>query len=244
MLLLPLMSSAMALPAPEAAARVPRHLRLHGGDAPTLDADVYSRAEAGEVVTGLQFVDGVAAGRAWAAAVFDVPIEAVWMAINDGEAHPGRVGNLEASDVVRGDAHAHGRLVFQRLDLPILSDRWWVAEQHHNAAMYQATGGTVWEMGAWTRDSDEARAFAGARADGAVPVDWSRAGWLLVSLEDGRTLAEYWVWTDPGGSIPAGPASRFAPGALKRWMADMEAFAITQQGQDRSGFVRPDQTAL
>jgi hypothetical protein len=97
----------------------------------------------------VQFVEGVAAGKGWGVAVYDLPLEAVWRAVNDEE-------------------------VYEDLGTPLAE-----------------------------------------RAERGRPVDWTRGSWLVVGLADGRTVAEYFAWTDPGGMIPARPASRFARGAIR-----------------------------
>lgn len=63
-------------------------------------------------------------------------------------------------------------------------------------------------------------------------------------MDGGRTAVEYYAWSDPGGIIPARPASRFAAGAIERLLNDMEAFAKEVAHLPRAGFLRPDQTPL
>ena len=48
-----------------------------------------------------------------------------------------------------------------------------------------------------------------------------------MALDEQHTLAEYHSWVDPGGSIPAGPASQFATGSIEDTFAQMERFANT-----------------
>jgi hypothetical protein len=69
---------------------------------------------------------------------------------------------------------------------------------------------------------------------------------MLIDLGEGKTLVEYYVWSDPGGMLPPGPASRFAGGAVKDTLIAMRGLALEhQQGTAYgSGFVKPDQSSL
>lgn len=215
-----------------------------GANAPALEASVYDRATAGETVTGIAFVDGVAAGRAWGVTVMDLDVVSVWMAINDNDGYVGQLANLTASQVIAGPAHGHGRLLFQRMDVPVVRDRWWVVRESHNGELFRASEGAAWEV-SWrsvaqpSLDGDVAALTAGGQS-----VEWTEGAWLLVPLGPDRTLVEYYAWSDPGGSLPAGPASRFATGAVSSLLSDMEAFARGKRTASRVGYVRPDQTPL
>ena len=212
--------------------------------APTVPADAYTRAASGEHVKGIQSVEGVAASKGWGVAVFDLPVEAVWKAVNDEKRFAGRLPVSESA-VVAGTPNRDGRYLFQYMPLPVVDDRWWVVHMDHNAGLYQQSGGVVWEL-SW-KDATDASRVAGtsweAKVEDATPVAWTHGSWLLVDLE-GKTLVEYFVWSDPGGSIPAGPASKFAGGAVLDTLAAMEQLAREHAGKSEGGFVRPDQSAL
>lgn len=210
-------------------------------DAPTILESAYQTVEAGHIATGVEFDDGIVAGKGWAVAVLDQPVETVWMAVNDENAYAGKFG-LTASSVIAGPAHGSGRFLFQYLDLPIISDRWWISLEKFNSTLYEASHAKMWEM-SWTDATDPGR-LAGTpwvdAAAGAVPVAWTKGAWMLVPLDDRRTLVEYFVWTDPGGHLPAGPASRFASGALDGAIRDLGDMATSLAGTSRAGYVRPD----
>jgi hypothetical protein len=211
-------------------------------DAPAVPVSAYETAASGKVATGVTYEEGVAAGKGWAVAVSDVPIEALWMAMNAEDQYVGRFDGLTASVVLSGSPHGSPRVLFQSIDLPVVSDRWWVSLEQFNGALYTASAGQVWEC-AWTDATDPARLSGTAWADVAasgVPVAWSKGAWLLVPLEDGRTVIEYFVWTDPGGRLPAAAATRFAAGALDRTVRDLESLARDLAAGPRTGFVRPD----
>lgn len=210
--------------------------------APAVSDDVYRRAERGEIVTGVTYVDGQAAGKGWAVGVSDLPVEDLWRAVNAEDRYVGRFGGLTASAVIAGPPHGAPRTLFQAIDLPMVSDRWWVVSEAFGAAAYTASGGRLWEC-AWT-DATHRTSLAGtphgAIAASGVPVGFSEGAWLLVPLSDGRTLMEFYTWTDPGGAVPAGLATRFASGTMIEAFADLEAVARELAGQPSRGYTRPD----
>lgn len=193
-------------------------------------------------VSGFEPVAGTTA-KAWGVAVFELPVEALWMAINDESRMAGRLP-VSMSTVVGGEVRKAPRRVFEYMPLPIVSDRWWVVDVEHNAPMYLASKGRLWEA-SWTDATGTADLTGRVKeaAQGGYPVDWTYGSWLLVDLGDGRTVVEYYSWSDPGGSIPAG-ASRFAGGAVRQTLAAIAELAAENVGRDRSGFVRPDGTPL
>ena len=220
-----------------------RDLRL-GDGAPTISESVRRRALAGETVSGLERAAGVKAAKVWAVTVWDVDVTSAWMAVNDNNGYVGRVGSLRASRVISGGEHASGRTIFQMMDVPIVADRWWVVQHQHNAALYDATHGDAWEI-AWKGvpevilgPENEELARKGTQ------VAWTEGAWLFVPLDGDRTYVEYYAWSDPGGSIPAGMASRMAGGAVSALLDDVESFAQEKSGQSRRGYVRPDHSAL
>ena len=191
---------------------------------------------------GIEPVAGTTA-KAWGVAIFDLPVEAVWMAVNEESRMAGALP-VSVSRVVGGQVNGSPRRVFEAMDLPLVNDRWWVVDVTHNAALYEQSGGRVWEA-SWTDATHHAvvdDAVARQAMEAGVPVDWTYGSWLLVDLGD-RTLVEYYSWSDPAGVIPAG-ASRFAGGAVRRTLAAIGELAEANVGRSRAGFVRPDGTPL
>jgi hypothetical protein len=215
-------------------------------EAPAIPASAYAKAEAGELVSGLEGVAGVSAAKGWGVAVFDIPIESVWKALNDEAVFADRLP-VSYSEVVAGRPKRDDRHLFQYMPLPMFDDRWWVTHMRHNGDLYKTSAGKIWEL-AWTDETDETRLSPQHKAmiKDAQEVDWTHGSWLLIDLGAGKTLVEYFVWSDPGGSLPPGPASRFAGGAVKETLAAMKALAKEhQQGKAHGGgFVRPDQSTL
>ena len=192
---------------------------------PTVPASAYEEVTESKPVTGLEFVDGVAAGQAWGVGILKAPMEDVWASLYDIEAHPRTMGNVAESHILEREGDR--RVVFQRIGLPVVSDRCLVVSQTVNTAIHEASGGALREVSAVLADRPLPDHIA-PLAEGAVSVELSRSGWLLMDLGDGRTLVEYWVWADPGGRLPAGPVSRFAPGAIRNLMGKLESAALAR----------------
>jgi len=230
---------------PDIVAQILAARRERAQEIPDIPADAYTRALGGEVVSGIEFVDGAKAGKGWGVMVYDAPVEAVWQAVNDEETYPGRMP-LAVSKVVAGQKHRSGRTLFQYMELPVVNDRWWMVRVSHNAALYEASGGDYWES-TWTAATDpsllQGTPYAEMLVD-SVPVEFTTGAWLLVRLPDGRTLGEYWTWSDPGGALPAGLASRFAGGAIKDTLVEMGEIAHEREATPKAGFVRPDRQPM
>ena len=200
------------------------HRVLRGApEAPRIPSTAYRQALAGETVSGIEGVEGVSSAKGWGVKVLNLPVEVVWAAVNDEMSQPGRLP-VSYSAIVGGTPHQAERLVFQYMPLPWpLSDRWWITRIHFSEQLYEQSRGRMWEM-YW---EDEMDFFPGgygeaeAMADTGHPVAWTRGAWLLIPLSDGRTLVEYYVWSDPGGRVPAGPASRFATGAVEETLNEI-----------------------
>ncbi|MBW1881507.1 MAG: hypothetical protein JRI25_12575 [Deltaproteobacteria bacterium] len=216
-------------------------------EAPTIPDWAYDHAEEGKVAAGLSVEEHQPVAKAWGVAIFDLPIEAVWMAVNDEEAFP-TVSKVTVSQVIEGDRRRTGRLVFgyMPISVPFVKDRWWMVSVRHNGEMYAASGGVLWEK-AWTDATDRSRLdgkSVATYADAGQSLGFSHGSWLLHRLDDDRTLAEYFVWTDIGGSLPSGPISRFAKGAVRHQVVAIRCLAEQRQGDSRDAWLRPDQQPL
>jgi len=199
-------------------------------DAPAIPPEAYQEVAKGEVATGLQDVDGYAAKKAWGVAVVDVPIARYWAAINDD---PGKQTNglIEHVKVLAGKVCAPDRTVFQYLPVTLMSDRWWVAKISVNKALQERTEGRVREM-EWQSVHEDA--FADPQVDAwvqdGVQVGFTKGAWWLVDLDGAHTLVEYYAWSDPGGRVPAGLASRFAAGSISGTLKEMAKIALGDPG--------------
>ncbi|MBW1877733.1 MAG: hypothetical protein JRI25_01465 [Deltaproteobacteria bacterium] len=221
-----------------------RALRL-AKDAPEIPARAYQRAARGSPVAGVLMTKESKAGKGWGVMIYDFPVEVVWMAVNDEPAMAEWLP-VSISSVIGGIPGAHGHILFEYMPIPVFTNRWWIVDVSHNADLYRASGGKVWEQ-SWVDATDPNRLAGTPYAeyrDIGMPVDWSLGSWMLVQLSDNRTLGEFFTWTDPGGRLPPGPTSRFASGAIKDTMRAVEALAKEREHTSRTGFVRPNQEPL
>ncbi|MCB9683857.1 MAG: hypothetical protein H6738_02120 [Alphaproteobacteria bacterium] len=196
------------------------------GSVPTIPRDAYERAANGEVVTG-NADTGEKLKRVWGVTVVDVPIDRFWAALNDDESKPG-YSDLAHVELLSGDACQTGRVVFQYLDVSVLSDRWWVVEQRQNTAMLSGSSGKVREV-TWRSLTDgESRLNEQAKtwAKKGTQVPFTEGAWFLVDLGEGKTLVEYVAASDPGGIVPAGLAASFASGSIANTFEGMKKLAL------------------
>lgn len=194
-------------------------------------------------VAGIRRVDGVSAAKAWGAIRVDAPIEAVWLVLND-EARLVDDLPISTSAVLSGELHGERR-VFEYLPLPIVSDRWWVVDIQHNAKLYEASDQRMWEM-AWRNTDPETieRTHYAPIASNGIPAAWTTGSWLLIDLGEDGTWLEYTTWSDPGGSLPVGPATSFASGAVKQTLEAVAGLAEAARDESRAGYTRPDGSPL
>ncbi len=197
---------------------------------PAIPVASYTAVAEGKVQTGLMDVEGYSAKKAWGAAIVDVPIARYWAAINDdpGKQTHGILGHVK---VVDGPVCGSGRTVFQYLPVSLATDRWWVANISTNEPLSQRSGGRVremrWESVDWDVSLDPEVA---SWASGGMSIGFTKGAWFLVDLDGARTLVEYYAWTDPGGRIPAGLASRFAAGSIGDTITKMGEIAKGSPG--------------
>ena len=206
-------------------------LGLRTGDtAPTVPMDSWKAAASGAIVTGVHRVSGHRASMGWGIAVVDVPIDRMWAALNE-ELHHKELLGLSHVEVVRGEACANRRRVLMVLPLPVVSDRWWVVENRFNTRLAAASEGRVREL-TWGRvaieDEDALSDSARQAIAESVEVTFNQGAWLLAELGPTKTLAEYHSWSDPGGSLPAGPASRFASRTIDATIQRLVRYAKEQ----------------
>ena len=133
------------------------------------------------------------------------------------------MGHIE---LVKGSACQDRRHVMMLLPLPMVSDRWWVVENRYATSLAERSKGAVREL-SWhqvkAQVSDLSDTAQGLVED-AVPLAFNSGAWLLVALKE-QTLVEYHAWSDPGGDIPAGPASTFASATIEDTIRTMEAYS-------------------
>ena len=194
----------------------------------------------GEVITSR---DGK---KGFGVVVAEVPVEALWKAINDEDAHDeGGYLPTDRSEVIGGTPRGVERRIFQageRLGL----GRWWIIRTAMSGELFAASGGHLWES-AWEDDMksvDSERAPVENPPD-LSPIKSSRGAWLLVPLAEDCTLVEHFSWSDPGGFV-----------AMMQGLVLGKALAQSVEGMvrladeryrgpvDGPPFVRPDGTPL
>ena len=202
-------------------------------------------ALSGKIVSGVEVVMNIKAGKGYALAVIDAPIATIWRGITDEDHHAGHL-MVDVSKTVEGTPRRDQHTLFQYLNVPIFSDRWWVVRQDFNEELYEASGGRVWEV-AWTDRQQDAAFIASldpALIENGIPIRWAKGAWFLVDLGGERTLLEYHTWTHPGGMVPVGPATRFAAGEVRENLETMVKFGLTHGITCDASFVRPDGSPL
>ena len=183
---------------------------------PIITEKDYKKAIKGDIATGLQSVEGFAAKKAFGVGIMDVPISDLWAALNDERIHA-QWTPLSYAELVGGEYCKNGRRIFMFLPIPIVTDRWWISVVRSNERLRERSAGRVREL-TWTSSSDptEIKSAKGKEvlAEG-IPIKYTKGAWYLTGLDEKSTLAEYYVWTDPGGRIPAGAATMFAAGSVR-----------------------------
>lgn len=187
-------------------------------DAPTISGQMYQDALEGDIPTRLESVPGHAAKKAVGVGIFPVPIGQLWAAVNNesSKVENTRLGYLE---ILEGKDCETGRRVLQYLPVSLVSDRWWVVEQTANSALMGQTDNRVREVQWKSVEPRNVTETAQRWMDKGIAVAYTHGSWLLIDLNGTHTLVEYYAWTDPGGSIPAGLASSFAGGAISDTLA-------------------------
>lgn len=201
-----------------------RDLRITKGVPKVSSADVRKAAQ-GSTVTGILESSG-SASKVYAAAMVNMGITRLWAALNDETRHPGYTA-VRYSELLNGQICRSGRRVLQYLPVPMVSDRWWIGVLTINQDLMRQSGGSVREL-AWNSsiDSSEITSPAGQKMIAkASPIAFTRGGWFLVALDERHTFIEYYVWTDPGGSIPGSMASMFATKGVRQNIDAIVRFA-------------------
>ena len=211
---------------------------------PSIPTSIYREALGGDIAKGIEFVEEVKAAKGYAVAVFDIPIAQLWRAVTDKDHHANQLP-VQISRTVEGQPRTHDHTIFQYLEVPLFTDRWWLVNITYNAALYTASEGKAWELVWRDRNQDaalKAKLDPETLEDG-MPVAWTKGAWLLVDIGKGRTLIEYHTWSDPGGSVPVGPATRLAAREVVSTLEGIARFAQTHTPTCKGRYTRPDGSA-
>src|SRR5688500_13286661 len=172
-----LVSAAVALAAPDPAALAGAwrgaadDVAAHGAVPVALAQDDFAELARGAVVAHrADAPDGAyATGAVW----LPVPVELAWVAVQDPAHRP--IGRAAAEE--RLPSEPSRRRVYLKLALPWpLADRQWVAELTNNRALYDASGGRIWQRRWQLADPS----LAPAPDPDAVWVEENQGAWTLV----------------------------------------------------------------
>lgn len=184
----------------------------------------------------------------FAVIVAPLPVERLWMALNDEDHHAldGAYLPLKHSEVIGGTPRGENRVLFQYFRRMGIG-RWWVSDVWMNRELYERTGGRLWEV-LWEDRMDEvdpSRPPMSRVSSELAPIRRSRGAWLLAPIAPECTLVEHYSRSEPGGMAGAlrplvlNRALRDTVGGLVR-LAE-EHLAAPHTG---ASFVLPDGTPL
>jgi len=210
----------------------------HGPIPIELSAEDYAELAVGESVA--HRVDTETGSFATGAVWVEAPVSAAWIAIQDSKDRP--LGRDLFHEVLPGETPGH-RLTYMRMELswPV-SDRQWVAELAHNRALFDATGGRVWQR-RWTLADP---ALAPHPTEDAIWLPASEGAWTLIGV-DGGTLCLFAIRTEMGGAIPESISRSFAISTVKKGLGALVTNASdmpTHYRGDHEVVVTPDNVPI
>ena len=133
-----------------------------------------------------------------AVGTIDVPPWVAKNAVDDVEVMDG-MPYLEEAKVLKRDER--GLVIYNRVSPPVVADRDYSIRFFDQS--YTAGGVTIW-IARWRTANDEGP----PKRSGVVRVPVNEGYWRFEPLDGGtRTRASYWVYTAPGGAVPAQFAS-------------------------------------
>ena len=115
----------------------------------------------------------------------------------------------------------NGSVVYQRLDVPFVSNRDYTVRVEHGTT--SGPGGMMIYRDTWQTANDEGP----PERHGAVRVKVNEGSWLLEPSGPDTTQATYQIYTDSGGAIPAFLVNRGSQLVIPRLFA-----AVRKQSQD------------
>lgn len=125
--------------------------------------------------------------------VIEASPAAVFAVIDDSEAYPSFMPYTSEVRVIKREKSSV--LAYQRLDLPVVSDRDYTLHSRHDT--WLGPDGPIYRI-RWEPAND----LGPAEKPGVLRVNLCEGGWLLEPLGDGSTRATYSIYTDSGGALP------------------------------------------
>lgn len=182
-----------------------------------------------------------------AVAIYELPLEALWMAVNDEDHYAaGDYLPVEHSEVIGGTPRGESRVLFQYFRRSGVG-RWWVDRVAMNRELFESSSGRLWELEWW--DLMQEYGPQGPPAPHTnldlVPIEGSTGAWLMISLSDRCTLVEYVTVSNPGGWLSI--ANWFgAKRVMRENLEGLRRLAVEHipQPHPQARFVRPDGTLI
>ncbi len=157
-------------------------------DAENDGVKVYARAHPGSDVREMK-----------ATGVIDAPPQAVWKNIRDYEGYPKNMPYVVEAKVLSRTEGDRDVLFYSRLETPLVSSRDYIIALKDESDWHDGQG---YLKVTWTVAPKEADAQVPEKKD-VVRVRVNDGYWLLEPRDEGKkTLATYYLFTNPGGSIP------------------------------------------
>ncbi|MBI1947993.1 MAG: hypothetical protein HYS27_20045 [Deltaproteobacteria bacterium] len=155
-----------------------------------------------------------------AVGILEVPPWVAKNAVDDVEADDGMPYLAEARVLKRDE---RGVVIYNRVSPPLVSDRDYTIRIIDQS--YTANGVTIW-IARWRTANDEGP----PKRSGVVRVPENDGYWRFEPVDGGmRTRASYWVYTNPGGAVPAPLAAIGSTTLMPEVMAGMAARARRPQ---------------
>lgn len=154
---------------------------------------IHSRARAG---SNLKEFRGIG--------LIDAPPHIVFAVLDDTESYPQFMPYTAECRILKREKNTV--LAYQRLDLPLVSDRDYTLRSKHD--VWRGQDGPIYRI-RWEPAND----LGPAAKPGVARVNLCEGGWLLEPDPSGGTRAVYSIFTDNGGALPqflASNASRMA----------------------------------
>jgi len=182
-----------------------------------------------------------------AVVVAHIPVEALWMAINDEDHYAeGDYLPVEHSEVIEGTPRGERRILFQYFKRSGVG-RWWIDHVEMNSELFAQSDGRLWELRWW--DLMEDRTADGLPEEfsdlGLSPIKGSRGAWLMIPLSESCTLIEYVTVSNPGGFLNI--ANWFAAGhVIRENLEGLQRLATEHipEPHPKSTFLRPDGSVI
>ncbi len=151
-------------------------------ESPGKDVAIHSRARAGSSIKEFRAIG-----------LIDATPGAVFAVLDDSEAYPKFMPYTSECRVLKREKDTV--LAYQRLELPVVSDRDYTLRSKHQR--WQGPDGPIY----WIR-WEPANDLGPAEKPGVLRVNVCEGGWLLEPHDSGATRAVYTIYTDGGGTIP------------------------------------------